>query len=55
MVKPDKKIVEWAVNQLNERSLATMTRYQFSTYCFLRHKLHIPASEKMLVHLYKWI
>lgn len=32
-----------------------MNHYEFSTYCYLRQKLHIPASEKMLVHLYKWI
>lgn len=30
-----------------------MTLYEFSTYCYLRRALKVPATNVLLVHLYK--
>lgn len=32
-----------------------MSRYDFSTYCFLRYLLKAKPTANLLVHMYKWI
>lgn len=51
----DRGIVEWALQQVHDRNLASMTAYEFSTYCYLRSRMRVPATSSLLVHLYKMI
>ncbi len=55
MKTDDKAIVLWALGQVHDRNLASMNPYEFSTYCYLRKLLKMPATQNILVHLYKWI
>jgi len=47
--------VYWALEQVNQRNLGSMSRYDFSTYCFLRYLLKAKPTANLLVHMYKWI
>ena len=55
MKSEDKDIVLWALEQIHDRNIPSMTLYEFSTYCYLRMMLRQPATRTMFVHLYKWI
>jgi len=55
MKSDDRNIVRWAAEQVHDRSLPSMSFYEFSTYCHLRSSLKMPATRNMLVHLYKWV
>jgi hypothetical protein len=55
MLSDDKAIISWAIAQIHDRNLQSMSRYEFSTYCYLRNILGYKATSKMVVHLYKWI
>jgi|JI6StandDraft_1071083.scaffolds.fasta_scaffold137633_1 hypothetical protein len=53
MKTEDKELVQWALNQVHDRYLGVMTFYEFSTYCYLRKILKVPATNNLLVHIYK--
>lgn len=55
MESENKAIVEWTLNQIDQRSLPSLGHYDFSTYCYLRQALNVPPTTRLLLHAYKWV
>lgn len=51
----DRAIVEWTLNQIDQRNLPSLGHYDFSTYCYLRQALRVPPTTRLLLHTYKWV